>query len=66
MREALDAQHRAAFLDRQRSGDLVVGQNGVDGNIRMAERYAAVVLQNQENVARDEVCVRETFAENFG
>ena len=62
MRKTFDAQHRAAFFNVQGFDDFIVGENRVDRNVSVAERHGAVVLENEEDVARDEVRAGEAFA----
>ncbi|MNS70438.1 hypothetical protein D3C72_1037810 [compost metagenome] len=64
--QALDAHDRRAGFDVQRLGQVAVGQHRVDGQISMAERNAAVVFQDQENVASHQIRLLQTLANGFG
>ncbi|MNN49444.1 hypothetical protein D3C81_1639700 [compost metagenome] len=65
MGQALDAHDGAAFLDPQCLGQGGIGEHRVDGEIRMAEGNAAVVLEDQENVAGDQVGLFQLLAHHL-
>lgn len=65
MRETFNAQHGAALFDMQCVDDFIVGEDGVDGNIRVPERHPTIVFEDEEDVARDEVSACQPFAQCF-
>ncbi|MNO83280.1 hypothetical protein D3C76_745810 [compost metagenome] len=64
--QALDAHDRRAGLDVQRLGQVAVGQHRVDGEVGVTQGQAAVVFQDQEDVAGDQVSLLQAFAKGFG
>ncbi|MNM80310.1 hypothetical protein D3C81_922760 [compost metagenome] len=55
MGEALDAHDRRPLFHFQCLGQVAVGQDRIDGQVSVTKRDAAVVFQQQENVAGNQV-----------
>ncbi len=64
--QALDAHDRRARFDAECLGQVAVGQHRIDGQIGVAEGDAAVVFQNQKDVASDQISLLQPFADGFG
>lgn len=65
MGQALDAHDRRALLDRQGAGQVGIGEHRVDGQVGMAEGNAAIVLEDQEDVAGHQVGLLQALAERL-
>ena len=64
--QTLDAHDRRAGFDVECLGQVAVGEYGVDGQIGMTEGQAAVVFEDQEDVAGDQIGLLQPFADGFG
>lgn len=64
--QTLDAHDRRTGLDVQRLGQVAVSQHRVDGQIGVTEGDAAVVFEDQEDVAGDQIGLLQALADGFG
>ncbi|MNV63081.1 hypothetical protein D3C71_1556580 [compost metagenome] len=64
--QAFDVHDRRARFNVQRVGQVAVGQYRIDGQVGVPQGQAAVVFQDQENVAGDQVGFFQALANGLG
>ncbi|MNI61095.1 hypothetical protein D3C73_1163460 [compost metagenome] len=64
--QAFDVHDRRAGFNVQRVGQVAIGQYRIDGQVGVPQGQAAVVFQDQENVAGDQVGFFQALANGLG